>query len=208
MKTTVDINNNRELSADGANLAGFLLLLREKHEQAYGLIEKTIQQVAPFFAGFILEPQARNERMILLKWKHKGTDAYFDAHSISDGTLRFIALTTLLLQPVSLRPSLIMIDEPELGLHPFAIHLLASMLKQASVDSQIIAATQSPILLDHFDPEDVLVAERVAGATEFRRLDAERLAAWLEDYSLGELWEKNELGGRPEPERIEGPTKE
>ena len=132
-----------------------------------------------------------------MEWRHRGSDAYFDAASLSDGTLRFIAMATLLLQPVHLRPSVILLDEPELGLHPYAITLLASLVKQASVETQILLATQSPILLDHFDPEDVLVADRVDGGTRFTRLNSEQLAVWLEDYSLGQLWEKNELGGRP-----------
>ena len=114
-----------------------------------------------------------------------------------DGTLRFIALAALLQQPVELRPSVILLDEPELGLHPYAITMLASMVKSASVDTQVILATQSPILLDYFEPEDVLVADRVDGATEFRRLDSEELALWLEDYSIGELWEKNHFEGNP-----------
>ena len=95
-----------------------------------------------------------------------------------------------------------LLDEPELGLHPYAITLLASLLNQASVTSQIIVATQSSLLLDHFEPEDVLVADRLGGTTNLRRLDSEKLTVWLEDYSLGQLWEKNEFGGRPAPERI------
>ena len=105
-----------------------------------------------------------------------------------------------MLQPESHRPSVILLDEPEIGLHPYAITLLASLLQQASHTSQIIVATQSPLLLDHFEPEDVLVADRVKGATTLRRLDGEKLSAWLEDYSLGQLWEKNEFGGRPAEE--------
>ena len=106
-----------------------------------------------------------------------------------------MALATMFLQPVELRPSLIIVDEPELGLHPFAITLLGAMVKSSSVDTQVILATQSPLMLDEFSPEDVLVAERDGHATTFRRLDANSLETWLEDYSLGELWEKNHLGG-------------
>ena len=204
MKTTADVNDNRYLRPDGSNLAAFLFLLGKKHGGSYAQILRTIQLAAPFLDDFALEPQALNEDTIRLEWRHSGSDAYFDASSLSDGTLRFIALTTLLLQPASLRPSVILLDEPELGLHPCAITLLASMLKQASVESQIIVATQSPVLLDHFDPDDVIVAERANGATTLRRLDGENLAAWLEEYSLGQLWEKNEIGGRPSPEDTGG----
>ena len=200
LKKTADVHDNRHLRPDGSNLAAFLYLLSKKHENSYTQIQRTVHLVAPFFDDFILRPLALNEDKIRLEWRHVGSDAYFDATSLSDGTLRFIALTTLLLQPVSLRPNLILLDEPELGLHPYAITLLASLLKQAAVESQVIIATQSPTLVDHFNPEDVLVAERVNGATELRRLDGEALRVWLEDYSLGQLWEKNELGGRPCPE--------
>ena len=200
LKKTADVHDNHHLRPDGSNLAAFLYLLSKKHESSYTQIRRTIRLAAPFFDDFVLEPLALNEDKIRLEWRHVGSDAYFDASSLSDGTLRFIALATLLLQPVSLRPTLILLDEPELGLHPYAITLLASLLKQASIECKVIVATQSPILLDHFDPEDVLVAERIGSATELRRLDGETLKIWLEDYSLGQLWEKNELGGRPSPE--------
>ena len=200
MRTTSDINDNRGLRADGGNLAAFLYFLRKKQKKSYDLIRSTVSLAAPFFDDFRLEPQALNEDTIRLEWKHKGAEAYFDASSFSDGTLRFIALTTLLVQPASLRPSVIFLDEPELGLHPSAITLLASLVKQAAVETQVIMATQSPILLDHFEAEDVIVANRVDGATDFNRLKPDKLREWLNDYSLGQLWEKNELGGRPTPE--------
>ena len=164
------------------------------------LKQAAAQRAAPFFDDFALAPQQLNEDKIRLEWRHKGTDAYFDASSLSDGSLRFIALATLLLQPESLRPSVILLDEPELGLHPYVITMLASLLKQAAAQTQIILATQSPFLLDHFEPEDVLVADRVNGQTQLTRLDTPSLETWLQDYSLGQLWEKNEIGGRPSPE--------
>ena len=201
IKKTANLHDNRYLRADGSNLAALLYLLREKHEDSYRFLRNTVRLVAPFFDDFILEPLALNEDTIRLEWKHVGTDDYFDVSSLSDGTLRFIALAALLQQPKELRPSVILLDEPELGLHPYAITMLASMVKSASVETQVILATQSPILLDYFEPEDVLVADRVDGATEFTRLDSNELALWLEDYSIGELWEKNDLGGRPAPER-------
>ncbi len=197
MKKTADLNDNRILRPDGGNLAAFLYYLRQKEERSYSLIERTIRLVAPFFDRFSLEPMALNEDKIRLEWRHRESDAYFDASSLSDGSLRFIALATLLLQPASLRPSIILLDEPELGLHPYAITMLASLVRQASTQTQIILSTQSSLLLDHFEPQDVLVADRVDGGTQFTRLDIERLQGWLEDYSLGQLWEKNEFGGRP-----------
>ena len=200
LRKTADVNDNRFLRMDGSNLASFLHLMRQRYEENYRLIRRTVRLVAPFFEDFLLEPSALNEDRIRLEWRHKGTDAYFDVSSFSDGTLRFIALATLMLQPEELRPSVILLDEPELGLHPYAITLLASLVKLASVKSQVILATQSPILLNHFEPEDVLVTDRRRGKTVFTRLDAESLRVWLEEYSLGQLWEMNEFGGRPNRE--------
>ena len=197
LKKHNDLHDNRFLRPDGANLAAFLYLLCKKYTSEYDLIRRTVRLVAPFFEDFRLEPLALNPDMIRLEWRHKRSDAYFDASSLSDGTLRFIALATLLLQPEALRPSVILVDEPELGLHPYALELLASLVKQASVRSRVILATESPILLDHFDPEDVLVADLVEGKTKLTQLNSNTLEVWLEDYSLGQLWEKNELGGRP-----------
>ena len=197
MKSTCHVNDNLFLRQDGSNLAAFLYFLRQKHNGSYNLIRGTIQLVAPFFDDFLLAPLALNEDTIRLQWRHRDSDADFDITALSDGTLRFIALTTLLLQPWDTRPSVILLDEPELGLHPYAITMLASLVKRASQETQLVMATQSPILLDHFEPEDVVVADRVNGEVAFTRLDSAGLEAWLEDYSLGQLWEKNEIGGRP-----------
>jgi len=156
-----------------------------------------VRLMAPFFDDFALEPSRVNPDKIKLEWRQAGSDAYFDAYSLSDGTLRFICLATLLLQPAQSMPTLILLDEPELGLHPSAIRLLAEMLEAAAHRSQVLLATQSVTLLNQFAPEHVIVAENDGQATGFNRLDEKELADWLENYSLGELWEKNVLGGRP-----------
>ncbi|MGO9600600.1 MAG: AAA family ATPase [Isosphaeraceae bacterium] len=197
IKKTADINDNRFLRDTASNLAAYLYFLKQKHEPQYQLIRKTVQLVAPFFSDFHLEPLRLNPNTIQLEWVHKSSDAYFDASSLSDGTLRFICLCTLFLQPAEHLPSLILVDEPELGLHPAAIVRLASLIKAAAIHTQIIVSTQSPLLLDQFSPDDVLVADLEEGATTLRRLDSKDLEVWLEDYSLGELWEKNQFGGRP-----------
>jgi predicted ATPase len=199
MRKTARVDDNRFLRADGANLPAFLYLLRERHKESYDLIVRTVQRVAPFFDDFRLDPLLLKPDDIKLEWRHKKSDQYFDTSALSDGTLRFMALATLLLQPEQYRPSIILVDEPELGLHPYAIEILAALVRQASVTTQVIVSTQSSLLLDHFQPEDVLVADRVDGGTQLRRLESEPLAKWLEDYSLGQLWEKNEIGGRPVP---------
>ena len=199
MRKTAKVDDNDYLRPDGSNLAAFLYYIREKHEPSYSLIQRTVQRVAPFFDDFRLKPRKLQSDDIRLEWRHKGSDQYFDASSLSDGTLRFIALATLFLQPEKYRPSVILVDEPELGLHPYAIEILAALVRQASVTTQVIVSTQSSLLLDHFEPEDVLVANRVDGGTQINRLESSLLTKWLEDYSLGQLWEKNEFGGRPIP---------
>ena len=203
LRKTARVDDSDFLRPDGSNIAAFLYRLKKTKEfsNSYALIRKTIQRVAPFFDDFLLRPDNLNKDLIKLAWKHTASDKYFGASAFSDGTLRFIALATLFLQPLELRPSVILVDEPELGLHPSAITLLASLIKKTSFETQIIASTQSSLLLDYFEPEDVLVANRVDSATTLKRLDSSKLENWLENYSLGQLWEKNELGGRPATEK-------
>jgi len=200
MHKTAKLDDNEFLRPDGSNLPAFLYYLRERHQASYSLIRRTVQQVAPFFDDFRLAPSRLKPDDIKLEWKHKKSDQYFDSSSFSDGTLRFVALATLFLQPKDSLPPMILVDEPELGLHPYAIEMLASLMRQASEATQVIVSTQSSLVLDYFDPEDVLVANRVDGGTKIERLEPERLRDWLKDYSLGQLWEKNEFAGRPVPE--------
>lgn len=197
LKKTSKVDDNRYFRADGSNLPAFLYLLKNKHEEEYRLIRNTIRRIAPFFDDFVLEPRSLDEDRIRLEWSHRGTESYFDVSSFSDGTLRFIALTVLLLQPDKLKPSIILLDEPELGLHPSAITVLGALVRQASQHVQVIISTQSPMLLDMFEPEEVVVVQHEGGASTFARLDTNDLGDWLEEFSLGELWEKNEIGGRP-----------
>ena len=196
VKQTGDISDNAVLRPDASNLAAFLYLLHARHPDNYDRIVKTIQLAAPFFDDFILRPSPLNPQKIQLEWREEGSDAYFNAHSLSDGTLRFICLTTLLLQP-SL-PATILIDEPELGLHPYAITLLASMLQSAATKTQAIVSTQSVPLVNQFSPEDIIVVDREEKQSVFRRLDVQDMEHWLEEYGLGDLWEKNIIGGRPQ----------
>ncbi|HEX8439476.1 AAA family ATPase [Archangium sp.] len=195
VKQTGDLGDNEALRPDASNLAAFLFLLRTKHPESYRRIVSTIRLVAPFFDDFRLRPSPFNEQKIQLEWSERSSDAYFNAHALSDGTLRFICLATLLLQPNL--PSLILIDEPELGLHPYAIQVLAGLVRSASEKTQLILSTQSVSLVNQFAPEDLVVIDRSNGESLFRRLSPEDTKDWLEDYSLGELWEKNVFGGRP-----------
>jgi predicted ATPase len=191
--------DNLSLRSDAGNLAAFLHSLRNGGDSeiaAYRRIVGTVRQVAPFFRDFVLAPEPGDH--IRLRWQQVDSDAVFSANQMSDGTLRFVCLATLLLQP-SL-PSLVVLDEPELGLHPAAIVVLADMLRAASSQSYVLVATQSVTLMNRFEIGDLIVVERTAGESTFARPDRSVLEHWLDEYSLGELWEKNYLGGRPAPE--------
>lgn len=197
IKQEHNISNNKVLMYDAANLAAFLYRLKSNYTKNYKEIVQTIQLIAPYFSDFVLEPQEGNEEQIVLKWRQKGCEDIFNASQLSDGTLRFICLAVLLLQPRELQPVTIVVDEPELGLHPYAISIFAELVKQLPAEKQIIISTQSVELLNEFDVEDVIVVERGQRGSEFKRLNEEDLKIWLEeDYELGDLWKKNILGGR------------
>jgi predicted ATPase len=196
------INQGDFLYSDGGNLAAFLYGLKEneKNKLYYDKILRHIKQVFPQFGDFDLRPSAGNEKYIMLDWHEQNNVQYkLGAHQLSDGTIRFMALTALLLQPPTNLPSLIVLDEPELGLHPSAIIDLAGMVKMASQHTQIVLATQSPALLDEFTPEQITVIERdpISKSSIFKRFSEEDLKYWLEDYTLSEIWDKNILGGKP-----------
>lgn len=173
MRGDCNINDNECLRDNGSNLAAYLYYLMQNDEKAFRLIEGVVRSVAPYFKGFKLRPDANNNNKIRLEWEEKDTDMYLDGYSFSDGTLRFIALATLLLQPK--KPEVIIIDEPELGLHPAAINKLAEMVKSASVKSQIILSTQSTNLVNCFDVDDIIVVDRADSQSVFRHLSGDEL---------------------------------
>ncbi len=195
MRQQGDLHDNMYLRADASNLAAFLYLLKHRYPLNYQNIVEVVRLVAPFFEDFILQASRLNSEKIQLEWQHIGSDRYFNAHTFSDGTLRFICLATLLLQPNL--PATILLDEPELGLHPYAISIVAEMMQSAATKTQIIASTQSVTLLNQFQLEDVIVIERENEQSCFKKLNNEEMTHWLDGYALGELWEKNVLGGRP-----------
>lgn len=195
MRQLSRIGDNEYLRHDGSNLAAFLYKLKNTDVKSFNLIESTIRSIAPYFKEFKLIPNKIMEGYIGLEWEERDTDMYLDASNFSDGTLRFIALATLLLQPDS--PNTIIIDEPELGLHPAAMVKLSALIKRASIKTQIIIATQSIALINNFSIEDLIVVGRHDNQSTFERLDQTDFSQWLEEYSVGELWEKNIIGGRP-----------
>lgn len=195
------IGDNKFLRSNAGNLAAFLYGIKNQNggKPYYERIVRYIQQVMPQFGDFIMEPTVTDGNYISLDWKEKNSDYIFGVNQISDGTLRFMALATLLLQPPKTMPSLIVIDEPELGLHPTAISILAGMIKKASESVQVVIATQSPRLLDEFSANKVVVIERdeMKRTSVFRQLNKEQLKEWEDDYTTSELWDKNVIGGRP-----------
>lgn len=197
IKQEHNLSNNKVLLFDASNLAAFLYRLKQHYKEDYRRIVETIRLIAPYFDDFELAPNEGNPELIVLRWRQKSCEDIFNASQLSDGTMRFICLATLLLQPAELKPATIIIDEPELGLHPYAITVFSELVHSAAVDSQIILSTQSVELLNEFDAGDVIVADRDEDHSTFKRLNAEELKDWLDnDYSLGELWNKNILGGR------------
>jgi len=193
------VDRSQYLLSDGGNLAAMLYRIKREHRDHYDRIVAVIQQIAPFFLDFSFPLEEEAPRSVLLRWKQREphTDYDLGPHQLSDGTLRAIALITLFLQPREYMPRAIILDEPELGLHPYAIEVVASLARQAAEHTQVILATQSPALLDQFEPEDVIVVDYEKGESRLRRLDAKGLEAWLGEYTLSELWNKNVLGGRP-----------
>ena len=194
-KRTQDVFDTSYLRFDGSNIASYLLFLRNhpNFASSYRDIVSAVRLVAPFFEDFILKPFSDDK--VRLLWKQKGTDSPMKPQALSDGTLRFICLATVLLQPK--HPDTILIDEPELGLHPYAITILAELMKARSKDTQLIIATQSAELISQFEPEDVIICDRKEGQSTFSRLQTEPLSTWLSSYSLGDLWKKQVLSGGP-----------
>ena len=190
-----DARDNNRLRSDGGNLAAVLYRLEREDVQRFERICRHIGRILPAFDRFAIEDSYGN---VFLHWKPKGADKTFGAHVTSDGSLRFFALVTLLNLPPEMLPDVILLDEPELGLHPAAITLIGDMIQALARERQIIVATQSPLLVDAFDLKEIVVTESQGGATEFQRVDPNAYQRWLdESFSTGDLWQKNLLGGRP-----------
>ncbi len=194
MRRDSGVEQTKRLDPYGENLAAFLYGLREKHPETYQVIRRTMQRMAPFFDDFELTVRKnKTEDQVRLTWRQKDKDYIFSPGHLSDGTIRFLCLITALLQPCP--PSTIIIDEPELGLHPEALVILAGLVRSASSRMQIIICTQAPIFLSEFEPEQVITVDQIEGATRLTRLDSKELAEWLQEFSLGELWLKGNVGG-------------
>lgn len=196
MRRPCSARDFRELNADAGNIAAFLLRMRATNSARYERIRETVRLIAPFFDDFLLDAETSGDsETVRLEWRQLGSRFPFQPHHFSDGTIRFICLATALLQPAP--PTTMVIDEPELGLHPFALDALAALLHEGANRTQLLVSTQSPALLDRFEPEEVIVVEREQDASVFRRLERDALEHWIEDYSLGELVRKNVIETGP-----------
>lgn len=190
------LDDSRELRPNAQNLAAFLRGLREQHPERYQRIRETVQIIAPFFDDFLLLPRKKgDDEHVRLDWRQKGSTFPFQPWNLSDGTIRFVALVTALLQPTP--PATLVVDEPELGLHPAALRVLAAVMHEASASTQIVVSTQSPLLVDHFEADDVVVVRRSGAESLFERQSAVDLERWLERYTMGELMQKNVLETGP-----------
>ena len=195
MRTKADVKFGNLFMPDGANIAAVLYYLKRKEGNCYRRIVDTLRLILPFFSDFVLEP---DNDFLLLAWRERDSDQIFNGSQAADGMLRAIALVTLLLLPDEMLPNLLILDEPELGLHPYAINVIGGLIRAVSTKTQVIVATQSTAFVDCFEPEDIVVVEREGRESTFRRLeDTEELQEWLKEYFLSELWEKNVIGGRP-----------
>lgn len=196
MRGYSNVDDNSFLKRNGANLAAYLYRLSKEDEKSFNMIEATVRSIAPYFKRFNLRENPNMPNTIQLEWEEVNSDMYLNGYSFSDGTLRFIALATLLLQPNS--PKVIIIDEPELGLHPAAINKFAALVRKASKTSQIILSTQSTNIVNCFDVDDIITVDREDGQSIFRHLSDRDLSVWLDEYnySISDLWEKNVIGGQ------------
>ena len=194
-KQSWDVQDNAQLRSDGGNLAPILLRLEREDVARYELICKQIARILPTFDRFQLDdPYGKT----ILRWRAKGSDKVIGAHLTSDGSLRFFALVTLLNLPSEMMPSVLLLDEPELGLHPQAVELIGQMIRRVGLERQVIVATQSPLLVDVFDLDQVIVLDLDDGRTTCRQLDPVDYQHWLDDdFAPSDLWWKNVLGGNP-----------
>lgn len=193
-KTKWDVLDNGQLRSHGGNLAAVLYRLEQEDVHRYELICRHIERILPGFDRFAIE---EDYGRVLLRWKAKWSGKTIGAHLTSDGSLRFFALVTLLNLPPEMLPDVLLLDEPELGLHPAAVTLIGGMIKSIATERQVIVATQSPLMVDAFDLDEVFVLDIHEGRTEVSRFDEQEYRHWLEEYTTGDLWRMNLLGGRP-----------
>lgn len=181
-------NRSDVLNDGGENMA---LVLNNIRPQVKNELIESLQKLFDGIDDLHVSIDGANVLLFLEENGRRSTPAT----RLSDGTLRYLSLLAILLHPNP--PPLVAIEEPELGLHPDIIPHIAELLVSASTRMQLVVTTHSQMLVDALTdrPESVVVCSRFGGESSLERLDAEALKAWLDKYTLGELWSKGELGG-------------
>ena len=179
--------------AQGESLYSALYNLRINDLDLYDRLLGIVAQAFPGFKQF--EFPVVGAGQVTLTWYDKCCTQPFYPNQLSEGTLRFLWLLTLLF--TAPRASLLLIDEPETSLHPELLRILAALLQEAALETQIVVATHSSDLISWLQPEEVLIADKEDGQTRFTWADTLNLQSWLAEYSLRDLWLMGHLGGRP-----------
>lgn len=199
LRKSSQFGTDKNLLQTGENLAPYIFYLRERHPDIYTYLVSAIRCIAPFFLDFVFpytwEQARENNQKISLAWKQTCSERLMQPWQFSDGTLRFIALVVALIQPDP--PAIILVDEPEIGLHPAAISFISGLLHDASTRTQVIVTTQSPLMLENMDPHNIIVMTSQNNKSSCEKLDAKSLKTWLEDYTLCDLWMKGLLATGP-----------
>jgi predicted ATPase len=183
------------LLPDGSNLSSVLHSIQQGHPDLWSEILEDLHTAYQDFVKLTV-PAGGGDGKVHLRWFERPYEKEgMSANLLSDGTLKLLCLMAILKTPDP--PSLICIDEPELGLHPDWIKLVAELLQDAAARTQVIVATHSPHIVAKLEPEQVIVTEKVEGETHLNQLKTRDLGNWLKDFSLAELWLSGEIGGRP-----------
>jgi len=183
------------LAPDGGNLSSVLNSIQQQHPGVWDEIVELLRIAYPDFKTITFPPEGGDGKVVLRWWESPFEKEGVSANFLSDGTLKFLCLVAILKSPDP--PPLICIDEPEIGLHPDWIKLVAEMMQSAAARTQVIVATHSPQIIAELDPEQVIVTEKENGETRLNRLERRDLEKWLKNFNLSELWLAGHFGGLP-----------
>lgn len=181
-------DNNWFLFYNGGNVAAVLLRLKREFPDAYSEVTERVRESVPAFRDFVLEPE---QGQLLLNWTDNYRGQLFGPHQLSDGSIRIIALHTLLALPPQLSPSVAIIDEPELGLFPRAIETLVDAIRSASNHCQIVLATQSNRLVRYLNPTSLICCSWRDGQSTVERVNPIEQFEFMDNYTLGDYIERN-----------------
>lgn len=190
------IRPETRLLPDGSNLSSVFHEIQQEHSDDWADILEIFKTAYPEFVKLTV-PASGGDGKVILRWFERPFERQggLSANLLSDGTLKLLCLVAILKNPVP--PPLICIDEPEVGLHPDWIELVAELMQSAAARTQLIVATHSPQIVAKLDPEQVIVTEKHDGETHLTRLNGKELEKWLDEFNLSDLWLAGHIGGRP-----------